>query len=58
MTTTIADMVARYAAAAREATEARDEAIRQMIAEGASLRKVGDAAGLSHTAISKIVQKG
>lgn len=52
---TTRDSVARWAEKAREATELRDEAIRSMRADGASLRAIGIAAGLSHTAVAKIL---
>lgn len=38
-----------------EWTAERDRLVRQAVAEGGSLRAVGDAAGLSHTAVSFIV---
>lgn len=47
--------VASWARKAREATLRRDEAIHRMHAEGATLRAIGEAAGLSHTAIKKIL---
>lgn len=50
--------LASWAKKAREATARRDEAIRQMHAEGASLRAIGEAAGLSHTAVAKILARG
>lgn len=50
--------VAAWANKARAATLRRDEAIRQMRAEGASWRTIAAAAGLSHMAVSKIVAKG
>jgi len=40
---------------AREATERRDSLILQLRAEGVSLRAIAEIAGLSHTAIKKIV---
>lgn len=40
---------------AREATERRDELIRQMRDEGASLRTIAEVAGLSHTQIKNIL---
>lgn len=54
---TAAAEVRRWATKAREATQRRDEAIRQASAEGASLRTIAEAAGLSHTAIAKILAK-
>lgn len=50
--------VEHFANEARAWTSMRDEAIRQMSAEGASLRTIAQAAGLSHMAISKIIAKG
>lgn len=47
--------LAAWARKAREATEHRDQLIRQMRAEGSPLRTIAEAAGLSHTAIAKIV---
>lgn len=52
---TTAQELASQAKRAREATARRDELVRQMRAEGASLRTIASAAGLSHMAISKIV---
>jgi DNA invertase Pin-like site-specific DNA recombinase len=50
--------LASWAKRAREATARRDELIRQMRADGASLRAIAEVAGLSHMAISKIVNRG
>ncbi len=36
---------------------ARDEAIREAVAEGASLRTVADAVGLSHGGVARIVHR-
>lgn len=47
--------VASWSRKAREATLRRDEAIRAMRAEGATLRAIAEAAGLTHTAIAKIL---
>jgi lambda repressor-like predicted transcriptional regulator len=47
----------RWSKKAREATERRDTLIRQMRAEGSTLRSIAEAAGLSHTAIVKIVSR-
>lgn len=44
----------RAARKVREGTAERDELVRQAVAEGGSLRAVGEAAGLSHTAVSNI----
>ena len=50
--------VAKWAKRLREAGSKRDEAIRQMHDEGASLREIAAAASLSHGAIAKIINKG
>lgn len=49
--------VASWSRKAREATLHRDEAIRAMRAEGATLRAIAEAAGLTHTAIAKILAR-
>lgn len=49
--------VSTWARKAREATARRDDAIRRMHAEGAALRTIGEAAGLSHTAVKKILDR-
>lgn len=49
--------VASWARKAREATKRRDEAIRAMRAEGATLRAIAEAASLSHTAVAKILAR-
>lgn len=41
-----------------KATMIRDIAIRDLRADGVSLRKIAAAAGLSHTAIAKICERG
>lgn len=43
---------------ARVATEQRDYWIREARAEGNSLRIIGEAVGLSHTAVAKILARG
>ncbi len=53
-----AEEVRMQAANARHYTECRDAAIRQMRTAGESLRAIGRAAGLSHTAIKKIIDRG
>lgn len=50
-------IVKRNARKAREATEQRDAAIVRLRAEGASLRAIAEAAGLSHTAVAKIIDR-
>jgi hypothetical protein len=49
--------LAAEAKRAREATIRRDSLILQMRAEGASLRAIAQAAGLTHPAIVKILRK-
>ncbi len=49
--------LALVASQARMATSRRDDLIRGMRAEGASLRQIAVAAGLSHTAIANILAK-
>lgn len=39
---------------ARESTKERDDRIRALAADGYTLRRIGELAGLSHTAIAKI----
>ena len=47
--------VASWARKAREATARRDEEIRRMRDEGATLRAIAEAAGLTHTGVAKIL---
>lgn len=47
-----------YANQARNATMLRDKWICRAHAEGSALRTIGEAVGLSHTAIAKIVERG
>lgn len=49
--------LASQARKAREATTRRDELIRQMRAGGSSFRSIAEIAGLTHTAIVKIVAR-
>ena len=49
--------VTKCALEARTWTVMRDEAIRQMRAEGASLREIAAAAEMSHMAIKKILER-
>lgn len=53
-----AQQLARASRTVREATARRDSLIRQLHDEGASLRQIAEAAGLSHTAIAKILRRG
>lgn len=47
----------RWARTIQTATEHRDECIRELRAEGLSLREIAKLAGLTHTAIAKICQR-
>jgi lambda repressor-like predicted transcriptional regulator len=47
----------REAEKARTSTERRDALIREARAEGSSLRAIGRATGLSHTAVAKILAR-
>ncbi len=57
MTPPTAKQLASQARKAREATARRDELIVQMRAEGEALRTIAEAAGLSHTAVAKVLAK-
>lgn len=57
MSHTTARLLASQARKAREATSRRDQLIRQMRDEGSSLRSIAEAAGLTHTAIAKILAR-
>lgn len=57
MTQSTSQQLASWARKAREATARRDELIRAMRAEGATLRAIADSAGLTHPAIVKILAK-
>lgn len=52
-----AKAVASWARKAREATTRRDDEIRRMRDEGATLRAIAEAASLSHTAVAKIIAR-
>ena len=54
---TTAQQLASQSKRAREATARRDELIRLMRAEGATLRAIADAAGITHTAVAKILAR-
>jgi hypothetical protein len=56
--TTATRAVTTWAKKAREARERRDEAIRLMSAEGASLRQIAASAKMSHNGIVKILKGG
>ena len=48
----------KRAAAVRRSVYRRNEDILQAVADGASLREVAAAVGLSHSAVDRIVKKG
>jgi lambda repressor-like predicted transcriptional regulator len=52
-----ADLVRERCEAIPLAVEARADAIAQMRAEGATLRAIAEAAGISHAAVAKILAK-
>jgi transposase-like protein len=52
---TTAEEVSSWAKKAREARVQRDQAIRRMSREGASLRTIAEAAGITHSAVAKIL---
>lgn len=57
-TQSVAELTAAsWAGRAREATIHRDESIRDMRDEGASLRRIAEVTGLSHSAVAKILAK-
>lgn len=47
----------RAASKVRDWTARRDDAITEAVAAGASLRDLGDATGLSHTAVADIAKR-
>lgn len=51
-------LLARTAQKAREATAERDRLVREAAAQGASLRELGDAIGMTHTGVRRILQRG
>lgn len=57
VTPSTSQALASQARKAREAVARRDQLIRQMRAEGATFRAIAEAAGLTHTAIAKIVAR-
>jgi len=52
-----ADQVRQHAETARYAVAKRDGAIRKMRSEGASLREIATAAGLTHAGVAKILKR-
>lgn len=50
--------VERCAHEAKAWTAMRDEAIRQMRKEGASLRAIAERAGITHAAVARILKRG
>lgn len=54
----VLEQVRTLADAARIATEDRDTLIRMARGQGLSLRAIAEAAGLSHTAVAKIAERG
>ena len=54
---TTAQLVRECVEAIPVAIEARDAAIAQMRAEGASLRQIAEAANMTHAAVAKILAK-
>lgn len=54
---TTAQQVATWAEKARVATVRRDEAIRRMRDEGATLRAIAEAAGMTHPGVARILAK-
>jgi lambda repressor-like predicted transcriptional regulator len=58
VTRTNLQIAGEQAGKARSATEMRDYWIREAHKEGSSLRAIGRATGLSHTAIAKILARG
>jgi hypothetical protein len=52
-----AEQLARAARALRQAVERRDGLVRAMRAEGASLRTIGAAAGLTAMGVKKILDR-
>lgn len=57
VTPSTAQALASQARKAREAVSRRDQLIRQMRAEGATLRAIAEAAGVTHTAVAKILAR-
>lgn len=49
--------VRRWADKARAATEKRDDAIRAMRAEGATLRDIAAAAGMTHAGVARVLKR-
>jgi predicted transcriptional regulator len=53
----VAQQLASQSKRAREATALRDRLIRQMRDEGSTLRSIAESAGLTHSAVAKILAK-
>jgi hypothetical protein len=54
---TAAQEVSTWAKKARDAASRRDAAIHRMRDEGSTLRSIAEAAGLTHTAVAKILAR-
>lgn len=54
---TAAQRVKHHAERARRATDARNRAIRDMHAEGATLRQIAAAAGITHAGVKRILDR-
>lgn len=54
---TTAQNLSSQAKKAREATARRDQLIRAMRDEGSTLRAIAEVAGLTHTAVAKILSR-
>lgn len=52
------DTAAAASEEVRRLVRVRDDAIRQAIAEGASLREVGDAVGMTHVGVMRVRDRG
>lgn len=57
MPQTTAQMLASQAKKAREAIARRDELIRQMRAEGATLRAIAETAGMNHQTVANVLAR-
>jgi DNA invertase Pin-like site-specific DNA recombinase len=52
-----AEQLSEVSRQARDTLVLRDQLVRQMRADGASLRQIAEAAGLSHSAIARILAR-